>query len=74
MTREAPPQFGLYFNCLGRGFGLYGQPDHDVSVIRKHFGELPLVGFFGNAEFAPVGGRNYVHNYTGALVLFTEQG
>jgi small ligand-binding sensory domain FIST len=73
-TRETPPQFGLYFNCLGRGFGLYGQPDHDVSVIRKHLGDLPLAGFFGNAEFAPVAGRNFVHNYTGALILFTETG
>ncbi len=72
-TRETPPQFGLYFNCLGRGFGLYSQPDHDVSVIRKHLGDLPLAGFFGNAEFAPVAGRNFVHNYTGALILFTEQ-
>lgn len=72
-TRETPPQFGLYFNCLGRGFGLYGQPDHDVSVIRRRFGDLPLAGFFGNAEFAPVGGKNFVHNYTGALIVFAER-
>ena len=72
-TRETPPQFGLYFNCLGRGFGLYTQPDHDISVLRKHFGELPLAGFFGNAELAPVAGRNFAHSYTGALALFTKR-
>ncbi|MGA1197402.1 MAG: FIST signal transduction protein [Candidatus Latescibacterota bacterium] len=59
----------LYFNCMGRGFGLYGQPDHDVLVIRKHLGAFPMAGFFGNAEFAPVGGRNFVHSYTGVLTL-----
>jgi small ligand-binding sensory domain FIST len=72
-VRGAPPHFGLYFNCLGRGFGLYGQPDHDISVIRRRLGDLPLVGFFGNAEFAPVAGKNFVHNYTGALALFAER-
>ncbi len=66
--------FGLYFNCLGRGFGLYGQPDHDVSVIRNLLGAFPMVGFFGNAEFAPIAGKNFVHNYTGVLVLFSEEG
>ena len=60
---------GLYFNCLGRGFGLYGQPDHDVLVMRKHLGAFPMAGFFGNAEFAPVGDRNFVHSYTGVLAL-----
>ena len=64
---------GLYFNCLGRGFGLYGQPDHDVLVIRKHLGAFPMAGFFGNSELAPVGGRNFVHSYTGALVLIWEE-
>ena len=59
----------LYFNCMGRGFGLYGQPDHDVLVIRKHLGAFPMAGFFGNAEFAPVGDRNFVHSYTGVLTL-----
>jgi small ligand-binding sensory domain FIST len=64
--------FGVYFNCLGRGFGLFGQPDHDVSVIGKHLGGLPFAGFFGNAEFAPVGGRNHVHSYTGGMAVITE--
>lgn len=60
---------GLYFNCMGRGFGLYAQPDHDVLVMRKHLGAFPMAGFFGQAEFAPVGERNFVHSYTGVLTL-----
>lgn len=64
---------GLYFNCTGRGFGLYGQPDHDLLVIRKHLGAFPMAGFFGNSELAPVGGRNFVHSYTGALALLWEE-
>ncbi len=71
MASEFPaPSFGLYFNCMGRGFGLYGQPDHDTTVIRAGLPPLPFVGFFGNAELAPVGDGNFVHNYTGALALF----
>lgn len=64
------PEFGCYFNCAGRGQGLYGVADHDVTLIRDRLGEFPLVGFFGNGEFAPVGRRNFFHTYTGALVVF----
>jgi small ligand-binding sensory domain FIST len=64
------PLFGCYFNCAGRGRGLYGTPDHDVTLIRTHLGEFPLVGFFGNGEFAPIGRRNFFHTYTGVLVVF----
>ncbi len=64
--------FGCYFNCAGRGRGLFGAPDHDVTLIRQHLGEFPLVGFFGNGEFAPIGRQNFFHNYTGALVVFPE--
>ncbi len=66
------PAFGLYFNCAGRGQGLYGVPGHDVTAIRRRLGDWPLAGFFGNGEFAPVGGRNFFHNYTGVLALFPE--
>ena len=64
------PAFGCYFNCAGRGHGLFGVPDHDVTLIRERLGEFPLIGFFGNGEFAPIGRRNFFHNYTGALVVF----
>src|SRR5262245_41408289 len=66
------PAFGCYFDCAGRGRGLFGVPDHDVTLIRERLGDFPLIGFFGNGEFAPVGRRNFFHNYTGALVVFPE--
>ncbi len=65
------PLFGCYFNCVGRGRGLYGVSDHDVTLIARRLGDFPLVGFFGNGEFAPIGRKNLFHNYTGALVIFT---
>ena len=72
-TREQPPVFGMYFNCLGRGKGLYGTANHDIQTIKQRFPELPVIGFFGNAEFAPIGGKNFAHAYTGALVLCCEE-
>ena len=70
-TQSQPPAFGLYFNCLGRGKGLYGTANHDISVIQDKFPGLPIIGFFGNSEFAPIGGRNFAHAYTGVFVLCT---
>jgi small ligand-binding sensory domain FIST len=66
------PVFGCYFNCAGRGQGLYGEPDCDVTSIREALGEFPLAGFFGNGELAPVGRQNFLHTYTGVLVLIPE--
>ena len=66
------PAFGCYFNCAGRGQGLFGVPDHDVTLIRECLGSFPLIGFFGNGELAPVGGRNFFHTYTGVLVVFPQ--
>jgi small ligand-binding sensory domain FIST len=67
------PAWGCYFDCAGRGRGLFGVADHDVTLIREALGHFPLVGFFGNGEFAPVGHRNFLHAYTGALVVFPQQ-
>lgn len=71
-TRGHPPAFGMYFNCLGRGKGLYGEENHDIRVITEKFPDVPIIGFFGNAEFAPIGNRNFAHSYTGVLVLCSE--
>jgi small ligand-binding sensory domain FIST len=61
--------FGMYFNCAGRGSALYGLSGVDSAFIGRQFGDLPLVGFFGNAEIAPLRGRNQLFTYTGVLVL-----
>ena len=67
-----PPGFALMFSCLGRGQGLYGEPDHDTQAFRELIGSTPLSGFFCNGEIGPVAGTTFVHGYTAALALFEE--
>jgi small ligand-binding sensory domain FIST len=64
--------FGLYFNCAGRGASLYGLPGIDSAYLSRQFGSLPIVGFFGNAEIAPLGGVSRLLTYTGVLALVGE--
>lgn len=62
-----PPLAGLLFACLGRGVGLYGEPDGDVSIVQREFPGLPMAGAFCNGEIGPVGGITYLHGYTASL-------
>jgi small ligand-binding sensory domain FIST len=66
------PRFGLYFNCAGRGSALYGFPGVDAAFIARQFGSLPIAGVFGNAEIAPLQGRNLLFTHTGVLALVGE--
>ena len=61
--------FGLYFNCLARGHGLYGERDVDVAEIRRRFPNLPLLGFFCNAEIGPLRDVNQLFTYSGVLLI-----
>ena len=65
-------RFGLYFNCAGRGTSLYGMPGIDTAYISSALGDLPIAGFFGNAEIAPLRGRNRLFTYTGVLALIGD--
>jgi small ligand-binding sensory domain FIST len=69
-TKSRPPAGSLLFSCLGRGVHLYGEPDHDSGVFRKHVGDVPLGGFFCNGEIGPVQGRTFLHGYTSAFAMF----
>jgi len=73
-SRESnkPFKFGFYFNCCARGSSLYGYQGIDTAYITQAIGEIPVIGFFGNSEFAPLRGRNYLFTYTGVLVLISE--
>jgi small ligand-binding sensory domain FIST len=77
LARERDPSswsFGLYFNCAGRGAALHGLPGVDSAFIARQFPRLPIAGVFGNAEIAPLRGRNHLFTYTGVLALCGESG
>ena len=69
---DISPAGALLFSCVGRGQHLYGAPGHDSRLIFKHFGDLPIGGFFCNGEIGPVQGTTYLHSYTSSLALFSE--
>lgn len=71
-TLNAAPQFALLFSCLGRGPYLYNGIDQDLALIKTLFPGLPLIGFYGNGEIAPIRGKNELLEHSAALGLFGE--
>lgn len=54
----------LMFSCLGRGEGLYGEPNFDSRLFSRYLNNIPLSGFFCNGEIGPVGDSTFLHGYT----------
>lgn len=70
VLNPTPPFAALMFSCNGRGERLFGEPDHDLNIIRQRFGEnLPIAGFFAAGEFGPIGDRSFLHGHTVSLAL-----
>ena len=65
------PFASLLFPCSGRGVNLFGERDHDASVLRDSFGRHPSAGIFCNGEIGPVGAKSFVHGYTASVALFS---
>jgi small ligand-binding sensory domain FIST len=72
----APQEFdvaagaALLFTCNGRGRGLYGRPDGDISILRSALGgAVPAGGMFCAGEIGPVGARNFLHGHTASLAI-----
>jgi len=61
---DAAPLMGILFACLGRGNGLFGSPNGDISIARDVFPQLPVAGSFCNGEIGPLGGATHLHGYT----------
>lgn len=69
----AVPAFGLLFSCMGRGPYFYGGIDQDIELIKQYYPGMPLIGFYGNGEIAPVAGRNELLQHSVVLGLFTSK-
>jgi len=68
---DAPPAFGLYFNCVSRGSGLYNIPGHDSAYIRRALGPIPIAGFFTGFEISALGEQTSLLQYSGVLALIS---
>ena len=64
---SAPPKGALYYSCVARGPNLFPDESFELQAIRDEFGDIPLVGFFGNGEIS----NNRIYGYTGVLTLFS---
>ncbi len=53
----------LMFSCLGRGEGLYGEPNFDSRLFSSYL-NIPISGFFCHGEIGPVGSNTFLHGYT----------
>ncbi len=70
---DTEPEFGLLFSGLGRGPYFYNGSDKDLALIKTLFPKLPLIGFYGNGEIAPINGVNELLQYSAVLGLFAKK-
>jgi len=73
LSAENPPGFGLYFDCVSRGLGLYNIPNHDAAYIGQYLGQLPVAGFFTGFEIGPLGNGAGLLQYSGVLALVADR-
>jgi len=64
------PDFALLFPCMGRGPHFYGNRDRDLDLLKGRYPGLPVIGFYGNGEIAPLDGVNHLYQYSAVLGLF----
>jgi small ligand-binding sensory domain FIST len=69
---DTEPEFALLFSCLGRGPYFYNGSDQDLALIKTLFPGLPIIGFYGNGEIAPINGVNELLQYSAVLGLFAK--
>jgi small ligand-binding sensory domain FIST len=71
------PALVLHFDCAGRGAQLYGdRTTRDLTdPVQRALGkDVPWIGFHCYGEIAPIGEKNYFHQYTMALAAIYEAG
>ncbi len=63
-----PARGAVYVSCTGRGGAHFGGPSAELALVRRHLGDIPLIGFFAAGEIA--GDRLY--GYAGVLTVFSD--
>lgn len=58
----------VYHSCVARGPHQFGPGAQEMSMIADTFGDIPVVGFFGNGEIS----HDRLYTYTGVLTVFPD--
>ncbi|HTM57061.1 MAG TPA: FIST N-terminal domain-containing protein [Candidatus Udaeobacter sp.] len=67
---DSAPSAALLFACNGRGRGLYGVADGDITTLQDALGGgVPASGMFCAGEIGPVGDRNFLHGHTASIAI-----
>ncbi len=70
LAGEDPARGALLVSCNGRGPGMFGSADTDVTLVRDALGGVPVAGLFAGGEIGPVAGRCWLHGFTASVLAF----
>jgi hypothetical protein len=72
-ARGSQPFLGLYIDCAGRTSGFSGAGSEEGAIIQEMIGsQMPLLGFYSGVEIAPFLGGSRALDWTGVLIVLTE--
>lgn len=71
-TLTSAPAFACVFSCLARGPYYYDGNDEDLRLLKTQFPHMPMIGFYGNGQIAPVLAENTLLQHSIVLALFGQ--
>jgi small ligand-binding sensory domain FIST len=67
-----PPDFALFFSCIGRGPYFYGGEDRDLAALVERYPGMPLLGAYGTGQIAYHEDRSRQLQNAVVTALFSE--
>ena len=70
---SSDPFLALYIDCAGRTSGFSGAGAEEGAIIQETIGSrMPLLGFYSGVEIAPFMGGSRALDWTGVLIVLSE--
>lgn len=72
--KETKPVVGIYIDCAGRAGNYLNTGIEEAAEVQRLFNDynVPLIGFYSGVEIAPLLGKSRGLDWTGVLLVLTE--
>jgi len=64
------PEFGVYLPCLSRQPSVDSNTDLSLEVVKRRYPGLPVIGFYGHGQIAPLETGSQLHFHSAGIGLF----